>query len=135
MEIRYINTLSSFVTALVIVALTVLPFSGTASTARAAAGDISRLSVSSNGDQANGFSHSADVSADGRFVAFRSDASNLVTGDTNANEDIFLRDRQTGQTTRISISSAGAEANGGSYYPRSQMMAALSPSIQMPPIW
>jgi len=94
-----------------------LPFSGLTSSAHAAAGDIARLSVSSNGDQANGFSHSADVSADGRFVAFRSDASTLVAGDTNANEDIFLHDRQTGQTTRISISSAGAEANGGSYYP------------------
>ena len=102
MEIRHIKTLSGFVTALVIVALTVLPFSGTASTARVAAGDIARISVSSNGEQGNGYSRSADVSADGRFVVFRSDASNLVAGDTNANEDIFLRDRQTGETTRLS---------------------------------
>src|SRR5690349_4128836 len=81
--------------------------SGSAFPVYAAAGDITRLSVSSGGVEGNGYSRSADISADGRYVAFRSEASNLVSGDTNGDEDIFLRDRQTGQTTRISISSSG----------------------------
>jgi Tol biopolymer transport system component len=54
------------------------------------------------------------VSADGRYVAFSSSASNLVPGDTNAKEDIFVRDRVAGTTQRVSISSAGVQADGNS---------------------
>jgi Tol biopolymer transport system component len=56
-------------------------------------------------------------SADGRYVAFVSEANNLVPGDT-ANADVFVRDRQTGQTTRVSVASDGAESNSsvGSVY-------------------
>jgi hypothetical protein len=67
---------------------------------------IARVSVSSNGTQANGpsFSYSSSsVSANGRYVVFESDASNLVAGDTNGVSDIFVHDRQTGQTTRVSV--------------------------------
>ena len=66
---------------------------------------------SSNGNQANGGSSSPAISADGRFVAFYSDASNLLNGDTNGCGDIFVHDRQTGQTTRVSVSSSGVEEN------------------------
>jgi Tol biopolymer transport system component len=117
MEIRSIKSLYGFAATLVLAAMTALPLSATASTASMAAGDIERVSVSSGGEQGTGYSRSADVSVDGRFVVFRSDAGNLVAGDTNADEDIFLRDRQTGETTRLSLSSSGAQADGGSYYP------------------
>ncbi len=53
----------------------------------------------------------------GRYVAFYSDASNLVAGDTNAVRDVFVHDTQTGITTRVSLDSTGAEGNGDSYAP------------------
>jgi hypothetical protein len=83
----------------------------------AAPGDTTRVSVSSSGDQANGWSRVGTISSDGRYVAFGSDASNLVSGDTNGTGDIFVHDRQTGTTTRISVDSDGLEANGGSATP------------------
>lgn len=74
-----------------------------------------RVSVSSDESEANGFGSSfPDISADGRFVAFYSEATNLVPSDTNSRPDIFVRDRQAGTTERISISSAEAQANGAS---------------------
>ena len=57
------------------------------------------------------------VSGDGRFVAFSSDASNLVDGDTNAAADVFVRDAAAGTTTRVSVGDAGAQGDGGSYDP------------------
>ena len=54
----------------------------------------------------------ADLSDDGRYVAFTSSASNLVAGDTNLVQDIFVHDRQTGSTTRVSVGAGGAQANG-----------------------
>ena len=57
------------------------------------------------------------ISADGRFVAFHSEASNLVSGDTNGVSDIFVHDRQNGRTTRASVATNGSEANGSSRYP------------------
>jgi Tol biopolymer transport system component len=77
-------------------------------------GGTSRVSVATGGAQANGHSDTPSISADGRYVAFESVASTLVPGDTNGTWDIFLHDRVTGQTTRVSISSAGAQANGHS---------------------
>ncbi len=56
-------------------------------------------------------------SGDGRFVAFESAGPNLVAGDTNGATDIFVRDRVTGQTTRVSVSSAGGQGNGNSLDP------------------
>src|SRR5439155_1739277 len=47
-----------------------------------------------------------------RFVAFASAATNLVAGDTNVVEDIFVRDRTAGTTERVSVDSAGAQTNG-----------------------
>src|SRR4026208_1295472 len=67
-----------------------------------------RVSVATGGGQANGRSFFPAISADGRFAAFYSDASNLVSGDTNGARDVFVRDLQTGETTRVSGSSPGA---------------------------
>jgi len=77
-------------------------------------GQTSRVSVDSGGAQADGQSLASALSADGRFVAFSSYASNLVPGDTNALPDIFVHDRQTGQTTRVSLDSGGTQSNGAS---------------------
>lgn len=83
-----------------------------------AAQTTERISVSSAGAQGNASSlHESSVSPDGRYVAFQSEATNLVTGDTNGERDIFVRDRLFGATTRVSVSSAGAEANGSSFRP------------------
>jgi len=76
-----------------------------------------RISVDSNGAQGNELSIKPAISADGRYVAFESWASNLVTGDTNGQEDVFVHDRQTGQTVRVSVASDGAQANDQSDLP------------------
>jgi len=82
-----------------------------------------RVSVSSNGEQGicpqNGAcaSNVKDISADGRFVAFDSDATNLVIGDTNGRIDVFVRDRQLNTTSLVSASSAGVQGNGRSFWP------------------
>ena len=81
------------------------------------AGPIERVSVSSAGDQGNDDSVEAMISGDGAFVAFRSLASNLVAGDGNGRWDIFVHQRATGITTRVSVSSAGVEANHDSFSP------------------
>lgn len=71
-----------------------------------------RISVASDGMQANDFSYSGAVSADGSKVVFTSQATNLVTGDTNAASDVFLFDVASGVTSRVSVSPGGAEADG-----------------------
>ena len=62
-----------------------------------------RVSVASDGTQANGYSAVPDINGDGRFVTFFSFATNLVPNDTNAASDIFLHDRQTAATERVSV--------------------------------
>ena len=79
------------------------------------AGLTERVSVNSSGGQAARASFAPCISADGRYVAFGSRAPNLVAGDTNAVDDLFIRDRQTAQTRRISLTSGGIQANGSSY--------------------
>jgi len=75
-----------------------------------------RVSVSSAGNQGNIFTSSfPSISADGRFVAFVSDATNLAPGDTNNSNDIFVRDLSTNTTTRVSVDSAGNQANNNSF--------------------
>ena len=80
----------------------------------AAIGTTTRVSVASDGAQGNQDSFRALLSADGRYVAFASDASNLVAGDTTYKEDVFLHDRETGETTRVSVASDGAQGDSGS---------------------
>jgi hypothetical protein len=77
-----------------------------------------RVSVRSNGTQGNGSSQIPDISSSGRFVTFLSNASNLVPGDTNGTYDIFVHDRKTDKTKRVSTLSNGAEANAASLYPK-----------------
>src|SRR5262249_32918221 len=88
--------------------------------AAAAAGVTARVSVADAGLQGDGNSFSPSISADGRYVAYSSAASNLVPGDTNtcfaypqlgSCPDIFVRDLQTRTTTRVSVSVSGEEAN------------------------
>jgi len=76
-----------------------------------------RVSVDSAGTQGDGDSADPSISADGRYVAFSSFASNLVAGDTNGNTDIFLRDRVAGTTVRLSVKPSGAQAFGASRKP------------------
>src|SRR5947199_169142 len=76
-----------------------------------------RVSVASGGTQSNGASLGSALSADGRLVAFQSDATNLVVGDTNGRTDVFVHDRQTGTTERVSVASDGTQANNVSTYP------------------
>jgi Tol biopolymer transport system component len=82
-------------------------------------GATERVSVDSAGNQGNGHSFGGVISDDGRYVAFSSSASNLVPGDTNGTDDIFVHDRQTGATERVSVwgTFAGGQANGQSGSP------------------
>lgn len=79
---------------------------------------IERISVDSTGIEGNNDSGKPSISANGRFVAFESEASNLVPNDTNKEADIFVHDREVGTTQRISINIAGEESNGFSASPR-----------------
>jgi Tol biopolymer transport system component len=81
------------------------------------AATTTRVSVSSAGAQGNAASGSPAISADGRWVAFLSDASNLVPGDVNGRRDVFVRDLRTGTTSRISVSSRRGQANDHSSGP------------------
>ncbi|MEQ8763120.1 MAG: calcium-binding protein [Planctomycetota bacterium] len=82
-------------------------------------GTTTRVSVDSSGGEANGHSGSLElsISHDGRFIAFPSEATNLVPGDTNGSRDVFVHDRETGTTTRVTVDSLGNEANGLSFNP------------------
>lgn len=81
------------------------------------AGTTELVSVSSDGTQGNRQSAYLSISADGRYVAFESWASNLVSGDTNGTYDVFVRDRVAGTTERVSVAGDGNQANHGSYNP------------------
>lgn len=83
----------------------------------AEAGPTQRVSVGSDGTEGNSNSGVADISADGRYVAFQSTASNLVPGDTNGVLDVFVRDREAGTSRRVSLSSNGMQGNGVSGAP------------------
>ena len=80
-------------------------------------GVTERVSVDSSGAQANDWSVWPSLSADGRYVAFQSGATNLVPGDTNGTYDIFVHDRQTGVTTLVSLGSTGAQGDNVSSTP------------------
>jgi Tol biopolymer transport system component len=82
-------------------------------------GVTSLLSRAADGGAANGYSDSPAISADGRYVVFRSDASNLVSGDTNSRPDVFVHDLLTGATTLLSRAADGGASNSG----------AISPSV------
>lgn len=80
-------------------------------------GTLTRVSLSDTEVAPNSGSTESSVSGNGRYVAFTSDATNLVTGDTNNSKDVFLRDLTAGTTQRMSVKSGGAQANGDSSRP------------------
>ena len=79
-------------------------------------GQTVRVAVDSAGGQGNDSSFVPSLSANGRVVAFASDATTLVTGDTNGNRDVFVHDLTTGQTVRVSVNSAGIQGNSESFF-------------------
>ncbi len=83
-----------------------LPAAGSAAASRTVI-----ASVRSNGHPSNGYSSSASVSANGRYVAFESDATNLVRGDTNGQGDVFVHDMVTGATVAASVNAKGVLGN------------------------
>ena len=93
-------------------------------------GTTTRISVASDGSQANGPSGAISpcaslgvtitsrptITNNGRFVTFSSTATNLVDADTNGQSDVFLHDRQTGVTERVSLGSGAVQGTGGAGY-------------------
>jgi Tol biopolymer transport system component len=77
----------------------------------------SLISLGVHNAPSEGQSYAPSISTDGRYVAFDSDADNLVPGDTNAQNDVFVRDRTTGRTERVSLDSAGKQGDKGSFTP------------------
>ena len=80
-------------------------------------GETTRVSVASDGTQGDGTSWRPSISSDGHHVAFQSSASNLARGDTNEGFDVFVHDRQTGETTKVSVVSDGTQGDGRSWRP------------------
>jgi hypothetical protein len=121
-----VRTRSYFTVLTVLAAMALVGVMATSS--GAAPGDTTRVSVASDGTEANGSSGAngyTSISANGRFVAFYSNASNLVPGDTNNVSDIFVHDRQTRTTERVSVGVSETEpndfvqANSSSFFPTS----------------
>jgi hypothetical protein len=78
-----------------------------------------RVSVSGSGSEANAASGTSinpvSISGNGRYVAFASTASNLISGDTNNRQDVFVKDTQTGNVSRADVTSSGSELAKGAY--------------------
>jgi Tol biopolymer transport system component len=76
------------------------------------------VSVKSSGTQGSNNSFSPSISADGRYVAFESLASDLIANDTNGGvRDIFVHDRNTGVTTVVSVKSSGTQGSNNNFSP------------------
>jgi Tol biopolymer transport system component len=95
-------------TIITLAALVLVSTAPSATTAR-----TTRVSVSTSQQQGDRPSWTAGVSASGRFVAFTSQATDLVPGDTNDRQDAFVIDRKNGRTQRVSVSSSGTQAKAG----------------------
>jgi hypothetical protein len=80
-------------------------------------GVTERVSMASAGGESDSYSDSPSISSDGRYVTFASDATNLVAGDTNGSSDIFVYDRDTHETIRVSLDSLGGDSNNASSEP------------------
>jgi hypothetical protein len=109
----FLNRFWRAVSVYLLLAVVFLP----ANTSSAQTAVYTRVSVDSNGIQANAMSYRGEISANGRFVAFDSEADNLVVGDMNGQGDVFLRDLQLGTTVLVSTNAGGGQANGGSGVP------------------
>src|SRR5256886_8092254 len=97
---------------LVVAGIAAAVVAGLVATEASAAVRTEEISVNALRAEGNASSDNTTVSADGRFVAFRSSATHLVSGDTNAANDVFLRDRLSGRIERISVNSSGQQGNG-----------------------
>lgn len=99
------------------------------------AGTTRRVSLRNNGGQANGDNAAPAISADGRYIAFISSASNLVAGDTNGTSDTFVRDTVANTTTRVSVATGGGQANAFSDAPTisadGQLVVFASPATNL----
>ena len=82
-----------------------------------AQGWMRRINLGPRAEEANRLSNHPIISGNGRFVAYTSHADNLVEGDTNGRQDVFVHDLATGQTERVSVASDDVEGNGTSYEP------------------
>lgn len=80
-------------------------------------GDTERVSLGIGGEEADGYSEKPVISADGRLIAFQSTATNLVPFDNNGEPDVFVYDRQSAATERVSVASDGSQAAGSSFQP------------------
>jgi Tol biopolymer transport system component len=78
-------------------------------------GEVALVSADASGNEGNASSFGPSLSASGRLVAFSSDASNLVPGDTNGTRDVFVKNLRTGEMTLVSADAAGTEGNGFSF--------------------
>jgi len=101
-------------------------------------GETVRVSLASDGSQANGPSTDPRISDDGSVIAFASAAFNLAANDANGLADIFVRDMSTGVTTRVSVSTSGAEADLPSTQPAlsgdGRFVAFASPATNLIPV-
>ncbi|MFH8406562.1 TolB family protein [Streptomyces sp. NPDC018019] len=88
----------------------VLPAASAA--ARPAAPATERVGVAADGTQGNGFSGAPALSANGRFVAFTSEATNLGPSDTNGHQDVYVKDLRTGKVGLASVGSTGTPGDG-----------------------
>ncbi|MBA2349643.1 MAG: PD40 domain-containing protein, partial [Solirubrobacterales bacterium] len=107
--------MSRYSSSLVLVAAMLVASLVSAAGAAAQLPTTTRASVSSTGAEATSGSLQTSVSANGRLVAFYSSSPNLVPADTNGTSDVFLRDRATGVTRRLSVGPAGVQANASSF--------------------
>jgi hypothetical protein len=107
-------------------------------------GQVVRVSVGSDGAQANGASGRPRISASGRYVAFWSEASTLVAGDTNGVRDVFLHDRDADgngvfdetavgarTTTRVSVATSGAQGDAASALDGEPLVAGVASDGQL----
>jgi Tol biopolymer transport system component len=85
--------------------------------AKVGSGPVRVISVGFGGGEPDADSTQPAVSANGRYVAFTSDADDLVPADSNSSSDIFVADLVKGTITRVSVTSRGTQANGPSYNP------------------
>jgi hypothetical protein len=106
------NSRTTLAVSFALIAVAVLAAAGSA--AVPPRGQLELVSVSSSGEQGNGDSQAAAISPTGRFVAFASQADNLVPGDTNGSFDVFLRDRRNNTTERVSVGPNGVEGDANS---------------------
>lgn len=94
-----------------------------------ATGSTVRVSKPVGADVKHAGSSGPDISADGRFVVFSSEATNMVAGDTNGVNDVFVWDRLTATNTRISVATDGTQGNATTGQPGRGGYGSYAPAI------